>query len=170
MMLSQPRVFLAMARDGLLPPSFFAAIHPTFQTPWKSTILTGLCVGTMGACAAPNPGRAGQHRHPLGFRDRLRRGAGHEADQPRCRAALPRPPLADHAGPGILICLLLMFSLPAENWVRLIVWLAIGLAIYFGYGKKHSLLAHPDAKPVWPSPTTRSDRDPSPVVLVGPAR
>ena len=48
---------------------------------------------------------------------------------------------------GIAICLLLMFSLPGENWLRLIIWLALGLAIYFGYSKKHSLLAHPEAKP-----------------------
>src|SRR5207245_646088 len=49
MMLSQPRVLLAMARDGLLPESFFGAIHPRFRTPWKSTILTGLLVGTAAA-------------------------------------------------------------------------------------------------------------------------
>jgi APA family basic amino acid/polyamine antiporter len=49
MMLSQPRVLLAMARDGLVPPSFFAAIHPRFRTPWKSTILTGVFVGTLAA-------------------------------------------------------------------------------------------------------------------------
>src|SRR3977135_3350287 len=49
LMLSQPRVFLAMARDGLMPPSFFGAIHEKFRTPWKSSILTGILVGTMGA-------------------------------------------------------------------------------------------------------------------------
>ncbi len=43
-----------------------------------------------------------------------------------------------------------MFSLPAENWVRLFVWLALGLAIYFGYSKKHSLLAHPENEPLVP--------------------
>ena len=42
---------------------------------------------------------------------------------------------------GIAICLLLMFSLPAENWLRLFVWLLIGFAIYFGYGRKHSVMA-----------------------------
>ena len=49
MMLSQPRVLLAMARDGLLPPDFFGAIHDRFKTPWKSTILTGIVVGVMGS-------------------------------------------------------------------------------------------------------------------------
>src|SRR5207253_9938335 len=49
MLLSQPRVLLAMARDGLLPESFFGAVHPRFRTPWKSTILTGLVVGSAAA-------------------------------------------------------------------------------------------------------------------------
>src|SRR5262249_60297306 len=49
MTLSQPRVLLAMARDGLLPPGFFAAVHPRFKTPWKSTILTGIFVATLAA-------------------------------------------------------------------------------------------------------------------------
>jgi APA family basic amino acid/polyamine antiporter len=48
---------------------------------------------------------------------------------------------------GILCCLLLMFSLPAENWLRLVVWLAIGLAIYFAYGRRHSRLSNQRAKP-----------------------
>src|SRR4029453_5367173 len=47
MMLSAPRVFLAMARDGMVPPSFFGAVHPTFRTPWKSTILVGVFVATL---------------------------------------------------------------------------------------------------------------------------
>jgi APA family basic amino acid/polyamine antiporter len=49
LMLSQPRVLLAMARDGLLPESFFGAIHPRFRTPWKSTILTGITVATLAS-------------------------------------------------------------------------------------------------------------------------
>src|SRR5205814_4072102 len=49
LMLSQPRVFLAMARDGLLPTGFFGAVHPRFRTPWKATILTGVAVATMAA-------------------------------------------------------------------------------------------------------------------------
>ena len=49
LMLSQPRIMLAMARDGLLPANFFGAVHPRFRTPWKSTIVTGTVVGAMGA-------------------------------------------------------------------------------------------------------------------------
>jgi APA family basic amino acid/polyamine antiporter len=48
---------------------------------------------------------------------------------------------------GILCCLLLMFSLPAENWLRLFVWLVIGFAIYFSYGRHHSRLGNPGKKP-----------------------
>ena len=65
----------------------------------------------------------------------------HAADQPRApsgRSACPLVPLVPIL--GIAVCLLLMFSLPAENWLRLFVWLAIGLVIYFVYGRRHSLL------------------------------
>jgi APA family basic amino acid/polyamine antiporter len=58
-----------------------------------------------------------------------------EADRPFRAPLVPLVPVL-----GILVCLLLMFSLPAENWLRLVVWLAIGLAIYFGYGRRRSLL------------------------------
>jgi APA family basic amino acid/polyamine antiporter len=141
MLLSAPRVFLAMARDGLVPRQFFADVHPRFQTPWKSTILIGafVCVltgllpidallhltniGTLFAfvivCAAVlvmrriDPGAERPFRCPL----------------------VPLVPIL-----GILACLMLMFSLPADNWLRLIAWLLIGLCIYFFYGRHHSLL------------------------------
>ena len=139
MMLSQSRIFLAMARDGLLPTSFFGAVHEKFRTPWKSTILTGLCVAAMGAflplriladlvnigtllafvivCAAVLIMR---RTHPEVYRP--------------FRAPLGAiVPVA-----GILCCLLLMFSLRVENWWRLFGWLAIGLVIYFSYGIRHS--------------------------------
>jgi basic amino acid/polyamine antiporter, APA family len=142
LMLSQPRVLLAMARDGLIPPSFFGAVHEKFRTPWKSTILTGLLVGFMAAfiplrlladlvnigtllaftivCAAVLIMRK---THP-------------EAERPFRVPLVPLFPIL-----GILLCLLLMFSLPSENWMRLFIWLAIGLMIYFFYGRKHSVMA-----------------------------
>jgi APA family basic amino acid/polyamine antiporter len=141
-MLSQARVLLAIARDGLLPQSFFGAIHERFRTPWKSTILTGVFVGTLAAflpidvllmlvnmgtllafvivCAAVLIMR---RTHP-------------EAARPFRVRFVPLVPIL-----GIASCLLLMFSLPSENWLRLVIWLAIGLTIYFGYGRKHSTLA-----------------------------
>jgi APA family basic amino acid/polyamine antiporter len=141
MMLSAPRVFLAMARDGLVPQKFFADVHPTFRTPWKSTIAIGIFValltgflpidallhltniGTLFAfvivCTAvlimrrTNPGAARPFRCPL----------------------VPVVPIL-----GIAFCLLLMFSLPVWNWLRLGAWLLLGLCIYFGYGWRHSTL------------------------------
>ena len=147
MMLSQPRVLLAMARDGMLPPSFFGAVHERFRTPWKSTIATGIFVGAMAAflpitvllnlvnmgtllafaivCAAVLIMR---QKHP-------------EAERPFRCPLVPVVPVL-----GILSCLLLMFSLPAENWLRLFIWLAIGLVIYFNYGKRNSVMARLRAK------------------------
>jgi APA family basic amino acid/polyamine antiporter len=140
-MLSQARVFLAIARDGLLPPGFFGAVHPRFRTPWKSTIVTGLFVASLAAflpisvllmlvnmgtllafvivCAAVLIMR---RTHP-------------EAERPFRVRFVPFVPVL-----GILSCLLLMFSLPSENWLRLFVWLGVGLVIYFTYGRRHSRL------------------------------
>jgi APA family basic amino acid/polyamine antiporter len=140
MMLSQPRIFLAMARDGLLPTNFFAAVHERFRTPWKSTILTGVCVAAMGAVL------------PLQILAELVNIGTLLAFVIVCTAVLimrrthPRVERPFHVpfGPilpvlGILSCLMLMFSLPAANWARLFVWLAIGLVIYYFYGRKHSV-------------------------------
>ena len=141
MMLSQPRVLLAMARDGMIPQSFFGAVHPRFRTPYTSTILTGVVVATMGGllplrvlaeltnigtllafvivCAAVLVMRIRQPETPRPFRAPL---------------GLATPIL------GLLFCLLLMFSLPVANWWRLFAWLAAGLVIYFAYGRKRSVV------------------------------
>lgn len=148
MMLSGPRVFLAMARDGLVPKGMFGDVHPKFRTPWKSTILIGVFVtclagflpidallhltniGTLLAfvivCAAVLIMR---HKHP-------------EAERPFRCPWVPVVPIL-----GILTCLLLMFSLPVANWWRLLTWLGLGFAIYFGYGRRHSVMKqHSDAQ------------------------
>lgn len=141
MMLSQPRVMLAMARDGMVPQSFFGAVHSKFRTPWKSTILTGFFVASMAAvlplrilaelvnigtllafvivCTAVLIMR---YKHP-------------EAERPFRVPFFPITPIL-----GILTCLLLMFSLPTENWLRLFVWLLIGFGIYFAYSRRHSVM------------------------------
>jgi basic amino acid/polyamine antiporter, APA family len=141
MMLSQPRIFLAMARDGLLPTGFFAAIHERFRTPWKSTILTGVFVAAMGAFL------------PLRFLADLVNIGTLLAFVMVCAAVLImrrthpdvhrpfRAPLGAIVPVlGILSCLMLMFSLPVANWLRLLVWLLIGFVIYFSYGIHHSRL------------------------------
>ena len=98
MMLSQPRIFLAMARDGLLPPGFFAAVHERFRTPWKSTILTGFCVATMAAflplrilADLVNIGTL------AGVRDRLRSGSDHASHPSRSASPISRAVQPNHA-------------------------------------------------------------------------
>jgi APA family basic amino acid/polyamine antiporter len=142
MMLSQPRVWLAMARDGLFPPSFFGAVHPRFRTPWKATILTGVAVA-LGAAFLPLRILADLTNIGTLFAFVVVCAAVFIMRRTHPDAERPfRAPLGDVVPVlGILTCLLLMFSLPPENWWRLFIWLAIGFAIYFGYGKHHSVMA-----------------------------
>jgi len=142
LMLSQPRVLLAMARDGLVPPSFFGAVHERFRTPWKSTILTGVFVGLMGAFV---PLRILAELVNIGTllafvivcaAVLIMRRTYPEAERPFSCPWVPLMPIL-----GIVFCLLLMFSLPAENWLRLIIWLLLGFVIYFSYGRYHSVMA-----------------------------
>jgi basic amino acid/polyamine antiporter, APA family len=142
--LSQPRILMAMARDGMLPEHFFAAVHPRFRTPWKATILVGVVVALAAALA------------PLNFLADLvsvgtlfafvivcgsvwiLRFKSPEIERPFRTPALPVV-----AALGILVNGGLMFSLGRDNWVRLVVWLVIGLAIYFGYSRFHTKLNRP---------------------------
>jgi APA family basic amino acid/polyamine antiporter len=147
MMLSQPRIFLAMARDGLLPPGFFAAVHERFCTPWKSTILTGVCVATMGAFL---PLRILAELVNIGTLLAFVIVCAAVLIMRRTHPEVHRPFRAPFGSIvpilGILCCLLLMFSLPAENWLRLFIWLLVGLVIYFTYGRHHSRLGNAGPK------------------------
>lgn len=141
MMLSQPRVMLALARDGLVPKGFFGDIHPKFRTPWKSTILTGLFVAAMAGfiplsilAEMTSIGTLFAFVIVCGAVIVMRR-TNPNANRPFRAPLVPLVPIL-----GILTCLLLMFSLPAENWYRLIIWLIAGLVIYFLYGKRHSVM------------------------------
>jgi APA family basic amino acid/polyamine antiporter len=140
--LSQPRILLAMARDGLLPEAFFGAVHPRFRTPWKSTILVGVVVALGGALA------------PLGFLAELVSIGTLFAFVIVCAAVLilrltkpeihrpfrvPALPLV--AALGISVNGYLMHRLGPDNWIRLLVWLFLGLLVYFGYSRYHSKLA-----------------------------
>src|SRR4030095_11718943 len=142
MMLSQPRVMLALARDGLVPKGFFGDIHPRFRTPWKSTILTGLFVASM-AGFIPLSILAEMTSIGTLFAFVIVCGAVLVMRRTNPNANRPFPALFVPLIPilGILTCLLLMFSLPEENWYRLIIWLAVGLVIYFLYGRRHSVMA-----------------------------
>jgi len=142
MMLSQPRVLLAMSRDGLLPRGFFAAVHDKFRTPWKSTIGTGIFVGVLAAFLPINIlSDLVNIGTLLAFvivcaAVLIMRKTNPDANRPFRAPLVPFMPIL-----GILTCLLLMFSLPTENWLRLIVWLLIGFIIYFAYGQYHSVMA-----------------------------
>jgi APA family basic amino acid/polyamine antiporter len=139
--LSAPRVLLAMARDGMVPPSFFADVHPKFRTPWKSTILIGAFVAVMTGFL---PIEALLNMTNIGTLFAflivcaavlIMRRTHPEAERPFRAPLYPFIPIL-----GILSCLMLMFSLPVENWYRLGVWMLIGFALYFVYGYKHSEL------------------------------
>jgi basic amino acid/polyamine antiporter, APA family len=142
LMLSQPRIMLAMARDGLLPTGFFGSVHPRFRTPWKATIVTGSVVGLMGALL---PLRVLAELVNIGTllafaivcaAVLIMRRIDPDAPRPFRCPLVPLIPIL-----GIAFCFLLMFSLPVDNWLRLIVWLLLGLAVYFAYGRQHSVLA-----------------------------
>jgi len=142
MMLSQPRILLVIARDKLLPPSFFGAVHEKFRTPWKSTILTGIFVAILSAllpletlAELVNIGTLLAYVIVCTAVLIMRKTHSH-ADRPFRAPLFPLVPIL-----GIIFCLVLMFSLPPQNWLRLFVWLVIGITIYFGYGRKHSAMA-----------------------------
>jgi basic amino acid/polyamine antiporter, APA family len=141
MMLSAPRVFLAMARDGLVSRRIFASVHPTFRTPWISTILIGVFVASMTAFL---PIDALLHLTNIGTLFAfvivcgavlIMRKTNPDAERPFRCPMVPVVPIL-----GIGACLLLMLSLPPANWYRLFIWLGIGLVLYFTYGIRHSLL------------------------------
>ena len=141
--LGQPRIFMSMARDGLLPP-VLARVHPRFRTPYVGTILTGLFVAVFAAVAniaevvdLTNIGTlfafilvsAGvivlRYREP----NRVR---------PFRAPLVPLTPLI-----SIFTCLYLMVQLPRITWIRFAIWLVIGLVLYFFYGARHSRLRNP---------------------------
>jgi APA family basic amino acid/polyamine antiporter len=142
-LLSQARIFLAMARDGLLPPAVFGAVHPRFRTPHVSTMLTGgiLCVLT---AVAPmdwlfemvNIGTLLAFAIVCGAVLLLRLRRPDAARPFRCPALYLVAPL------GLAVNLLMMLFLPVATWLRLVGWLVLGLVIYSLYGSRHSLLGN----------------------------
>jgi amino acid transporter len=139
--LSQARIFLAMARDGLLPPGIFAAVHPRFRTPHRSTMLTGAIICVVGAFT---PIDKLEEMVNIGTLMafvivcaavlilRVKRPDAHRPF--RCPAVYVIAPL------GIFVNLLMTLFLAWDTWLRLVVWLVIGLCIYYFYGMRHSVL------------------------------
>jgi basic amino acid/polyamine antiporter, APA family len=146
MLMGQPRIFYSMSRDGLLP-AVFGKVHRKFQTPYVTTIVTGVVaaavagffpiallgelvsIGTLLAfvivCFGVMILRYSRPNIPRPFRTPL----------------VPIVPIL-----GILICGYMMYTLPPDTWIRLIVWMAIGLIIYFGYSMGHSRVARQPAE------------------------
>lgn len=141
--LGQPRIFFSMARDGLLPPAF-ARVHPRYRTPHITTILTGLAVGITSMFASidemvdlTNIGTLFAFILVcIGVLILRRR----EPDRPRgfVTPLAPWLPLL-----GVAACVYLMLGLPAITWYRFGLWLAVGLALYLAYSRRHSRLNRP---------------------------
>jgi APA family basic amino acid/polyamine antiporter len=138
MLLGQPRIFYSMSKDGLLPP-VFSKVHKKFKTPYISTIITGsvamiiagvLPIGILGELVSIGT--------LLAFiivciSVLVLRKSKPDIERPFKTPWVPLVPIL-----GASICFLQMIALPLDTWLRLIVWMAIGFAIYFVYGIKHS--------------------------------
>lgn len=140
MMMGQPRVFLAMSRDGLLPAGI-SKIHPKYQTPARSTILTGVVVAT---CASTMSTEIAGNLTSMGtlfafvlvcLGVLVLRKTDPSRPRPFKAPLVPVVPVL-----GMLTCLGMMAGLDGATWINFFVWLAIGLCIYFSYGKRHSVL------------------------------
>ena len=138
--LGQPRIFMAMARDGLLPQTF-ARVHPKFRTPYNTTILVGVLVGGVAMLKdidtfadLTNIGTLFAFILVCFGVMALRRTA---PNRPR-PFRVPLVPLFPIL--GVIFCFILMLSLPLETWLRFFIWLVLGMLIYFGYGIRHSRL------------------------------
>jgi APA family basic amino acid/polyamine antiporter len=156
MLMGQPRIFFAMSRDGLLPP-VFAQVHPKFRTPHLATLITGSVAAVIAGL------------FPIGLLGELVSIGTLLAFVIVCggvlvlrkrRPDLPRPfktPLVPVVPVlGILCCGGLMAGLGIDTWIRLAVWMGLGLAIYFGYGKKHSRLGRAEGTAGSPSSTAQA--------------
>jgi len=140
--LSQARIFLAIARDGLLPERIFGAVHEKFKTPHISTMVTG---GIIAVVAAFTPIQDLEKMVNIGtlfafiivciavMLLRIRRPEAHRPF--RCPALFVVAPV------GIFVNVTMMLFLPLATWLRLVVWLAVGLCIYFSFGVRFSRLA-----------------------------
>jgi APA family basic amino acid/polyamine antiporter len=139
MLLGQTRVLYAMANDGLLPKKFFAAIHPKFRTPYKNTMLVGLLAAIVGSVTPIDDiGKMVNIGTLLAFvivciAVMILRRTNPDQARPFRTPWVPVVPIL-----GILFNGYMMYKLGWVNWARLIVWLVIGLVIYFVYSRHHS--------------------------------
>jgi APA family basic amino acid/polyamine antiporter len=140
MLLGQSRVFYSMSRDGLLPP-WVARIHPRFRTPYLTQVFVGIFAGFFAGVfpiqllgELVNIGTLLAFVLVCGGIIILRRTRP-DLNRPFRTPLVPLVPIL-----GMLSCLGLMATLPGDTWIRLIIWMALGLMIYFAYGRRHSTL------------------------------
>jgi basic amino acid/polyamine antiporter, APA family len=144
MLLGQTRVLYSMANDGLLPKKFFAAIHPRFRTPYKNTIAVGLLAAIVGSITPiEDIGRMVNIGTLLAFvivciAVMVLRSTNPGQPRPFRTPFVPAVPIL-----GILFNGYMMYKLGWVNWARLILWLIIGLVIYFTYSRHHSRISNP---------------------------
>ena len=140
LLLGQSRVFYSMSRDGLLP-QLFSEIHPQWKTPWRSDLL---CMAFISVFAGFFPISRLGHMTSIGtllafvivcVGVLILRYTQPDVPRPYRVPCVPVFPIL-----GILVCLSMMSSLDSETWIRLVVWLVIGLFIYFNYSRTHSKL------------------------------
>jgi APA family basic amino acid/polyamine antiporter len=143
MLLGQSRVFYSMSNDGLLP-KLFSDIHPRFRTPYRSNLLFMCFVGLFAAFA---PIQIVGEMTSIGTLFAfvlvcagilVMRKTHPDLHRPFRTPLVPLVPIL-----GILSCLALMFGLGLSNWLRLFVWMALGMIVYFTYGRHHSHLNRP---------------------------
>src|SRR3982075_671233 len=143
MLLGQTRVLFAMANDGLLPRKFFAAVHPKFRTPYKNTILVGLLAAIVGSVTPIDDiGKMVNIGTLLAFvmvciAVMILRRSNPEQARPFRTPWVPLVPIL-----GIIFNGYMMYKLGWVNWARLVVWLVIGLIIYFTYSRYHSRVSN----------------------------
>jgi len=146
MLLGQSRVFFSMSKDGLLP-GWASKVHPRFRTPYLSTIFVGICVALAGALTPIDVlGEMVSIGTLMAFiivcaGVWVLRARGTEVKRAFVTPWVPFTPIM-----GIVISAYMMYSLKTATWIRLVVWLVIGLIIYFAYSRKNSKVqqGHPE--------------------------
>jgi basic amino acid/polyamine antiporter, APA family len=142
MLLGQSRVFYSMAKDGLVPP-VFAAVHPKFRTPYKSNMIFFVFTALFAAFI---PGDIVGEMTSIGTLFAFILVCAGVWIMRSRRPDIPRgftvPALPVVAILGIVVCGAMIYGLGWTNWTRLLVWLAIGMVFYFGYGRSHSRIEH----------------------------